>query len=284
MPAAPVLAEESMDFSLEELEAGGDPDSTPGQAGEPAATAPDVDIDAAVRTALGELRWGMSKKELLSIFKARLRAEYDERIKRELDVVRQDALYQAARQKYDAIKRGFVIFDGAKTGWDVSPIAGEFRHKSHEAMLVVQAEGSRDYYFFINNRLWKWYRELNPAAHAGADFQSVAEAMQGAFGPASVDDLARAEGSTPLPTAFWQNEQTRVSVLSRGAATCVVFESQRTLAALPILRKDAMARGPKQNAVLQGILMDEDERETWRQAQDFSQSPVDAEIARRSRK
>lgn len=273
--AAPVQADDAMEFSLDEVE------SQPAPAASRRAGSGSADPEAHVARALGPLRWGMSSKELLALLKARMRAEYDERVKAEYDVVRQDALYQQTQARYAAIRRGFVVFDGDKTGWDVSPIAPEFRHKSHEAMLVVKGEGSRDYYFFINNRLWKWYRELEPSARGGTDFEGVSATMEAGLGPAKREQVARDEVSAALPTAFWDTQDTRVSVLDRGAQTCLVFESRRTLEALPILRKDALARGSKRNNVLEGILMDDDERDRWREEADAKPNPVDVALARR---
>lgn len=82
---------------------------------------------------LGALRWGMSKDQLLGALKARIRADYEQRIRVERDVVRQDALYQEANERFRRLKRAQIAFNGRKTGWDVSPIADEFRHGSNES-------------------------------------------------------------------------------------------------------------------------------------------------------
>ena len=120
-----------------------------------------VDPKQAIKQSLGALQWGMSKADVVKLLKAQIRAEFDQRIKVERDIMRQDAIYQEAKERAQRLGENFVVFEGAKSGWDVSPIASEFTRDNREAMLVVAGKGSRDMYFFIQGKLWKWYRELD---------------------------------------------------------------------------------------------------------------------------
>jgi hypothetical protein len=260
-----------MEFSLDEA-AGNAPKAGRAEA------APDA--DAQVARALGELRWGISSKELLAMFKARLRAQYDQQSRLERDILRQDALYQEAKARYEQIKDGLVLFDEKKNGWDVSPIATEFRRGSHESMLLVRTAESHDYYFFINDRLWKWYRELEPSSVGAAGFDGVAEMMRGQLGAVAQQHLSRSEGGPSLPGLAWDTTTTRVTLIQRGAAACLIFESQRTLAELPTLRRNALARTTHKHSVIEDIVMDSAAQEQWRNEVDTTRSPVDA-ITRR---
>jgi hypothetical protein len=268
-------AEEVMEFSLDE--AGSDAPKA-GKA-ESAAAA-----DEQVGKALGELRWGMSSQELLAMFKARLRAQYDRESRLERDVLRQDEAYQKAKARYEQIKDGLVRFDEKKNGWDVSPIGTEFRRGSDESMLVVRTAESHDYYFFINDRLWKWYRELEPSSVGGAGFDGVAEMMRGQLGPVAQQELSRSEGGPSLPGLAWDTTTTRVTLIQRGAAGCLIFESQHTLAALPTLRKNALARATGRHSVVDGVMMDSDALEQWRTQVDTTRSPVDSITQRKQLK
>lgn len=259
-------ADDVMEFSLDDT-SGDAP-----QAGQVEA----ADADAQVAKALGELRWGMSSKELLAVFKARLRAQYDRQSRLERDILRQDALYQEAKARYEQIKDGFVRFDEKKNGWDVSPIATEFRRGSNESMLLVRNAESHDYYFFINDRLWKWYRELEPSHVGGAGFDGVAEMMRGQLGAVEQQQLSRSEGGPSVPGLAWDTTTTRVTLIQRGAAGCLIFEAQRTLAELSTLRQNAIARTTTKHSVIDEVLLENDAREEWRNEVDTTRSPVDA--------
>jgi hypothetical protein len=260
-------ADDVMEFSLDEA---GD-DAPKARKAEAAAAA-----DAHVAKALGELRWGMSSQELLAMFKARLRAQYDRESRLERDVLRQDEAYQKAKARYEQIKDGLVRFDDKKNGWDVSPIGTEFRRGSRESMLVVRSAESHDYYFFINDRLWKWYRELEPSSVGGAGFDGVAEMMRGQLGAVAQQQLSRSEGGPSLPGLAWDTTTTRVTLIQRGAVACLIFESQQTLAELPTLRQNAIARVTTKHSIVDDILMDNDAQEQLLNDADTTRSPVDA--------
>lgn len=259
-------ADDVMEFSLDEAE-----DDGPRAGQVEAASA----AEAQVAKALGELRWGMSSKELLAMFKARLRAQYDQEAKLERDILRQDALYQKAKARYEQIKDSFVRFDEKKNGWDVSPIAAEFRRGSEESMLVVRSAESHDYYFFIHGRLWKWYRELEPSTVGAGGFDGTAEMMRGQLGAAAQAAPPRSEGEPALPGLSWDTTTTRVSLVQRGAVACLIFESQSTLAELPRLREHAIARGTRKSSVIDAVLLDNEAREQL-DTIDTTRSPVDA--------
>jgi hypothetical protein len=236
---------------------------------EPAPTAAEA-ADAELAAVMGELRWGMSSKQLVTVLEARVRAEYDRRVRAERDILRQDELYQESQARIAAIKESFVVFDARKNGWDASQIAPEFRRGTHEAMLVVKSEQARDYYFFINGKLWKWYRELEPGARGAVKFDSVATIMQAQLGPAKYEPIQRSEDAPLQASAGWQTSQTRVTLLDRGVAPCLILESQVVLGVLSVLRKDAVERGPKRNTLLDAVIMDDSARERWHKEADGS--------------
>jgi len=259
-------ADNVMEFSLDEA------------AAKPASAEraqPSAEAEAEVAKALGELRWGMSSKEVLGVFKARLRAQYDRQSRLERDILRQDALYQEAKARYEQIKDGFVRFDENKNGWDVSPIATEFRRGSKESMLVVRTAESHDYYFFIHDRLWKWYREFEPSTVGAAGFDGVADMMRGQLGATAQAAAPRSEGEPALPGLAWDSTTTRVTLIQRGAVACLIFEARSTLAELPKLREHALARSAKKHSVIDSVLMDGQARDQWLETVDTTRSPVD---------
>lgn len=274
--AGPALAEEdSFEFSLEETE------GTIAQPAKPPRGKKAV--DSAIQQALGKLEWGMSASQVLKVLKGRLKARTDARVREESDILRQDAIYEQAKRQYLNIKRGFVHFDGKKSGWDISPISDEFRHGSHETMLVVDDPAARDHYFFINDRLWKWYRELKPEAFGGGDFAQIGEVFSQQFGKGKSQIAPRVEGGSPRETLSWLGNTTQVSVLARGSDTCLIFESLETLGHLAVLREHALPREEKKNGALEAIFMTEDEREQWRADKLAAPTASEAAVARSRR-
>lgn len=255
-------AEETLTFSLDEVSEGAAEESG-GESG-------DERQPASIAASLDGLSWGMSKEGVFKLLKRRIRADFEKQVKAERDIVRQDALYQEAKQRYLRMREGFVKFDGKKTGWDVSPLVEEFRHGSNESLLVVESESAREHYFFINERLYKWYRELKPAAFDGAaaDYGRLAERLRKDFGKGKPQVARRNEGGEPLTGVAFKDEQTSVTLLKRGAETCLVYEELATLDRLAVLREHAHPRGPKANGALDMVLMTAAQREAWREQQD----------------
>src|SRR6185312_15709620 len=136
-----VMAQEGLEFTLADVDAADTQE-------QPAAVKQAADPKQAIADALGALRWGMSKAELIKLLTLQIRAEFEQRIKVERDIMRQDAIYQESRERARRLSENFVSFDGPKNGWDVSPIAREFTRDNKEAMLVVTGKGTRDMYFF----------------------------------------------------------------------------------------------------------------------------------------
>jgi len=217
-----------------------------------------VDPKQAIAGSLGALQWGMSKADLIKQLKVQVRAEFEQRIKVERDIMRQDAIYQEFKERAQRLGENFVLFEGAKTGWDVSPIAREFARDNHESMLVVTGKGTRDMYFFMQGKLWKWYREIDREAGDGA---SEPEALKRRFGAGKAQKDRRDDENVPYPGTTWSDGTTRVTSLRRGAETCLILEEQSTLDNLEKLRARARASANKSSdKVIDLILLSDDER------------------------
>jgi hypothetical protein len=218
-----------------------------------------VDPKQAIKQSLGSVQWGMSKADLVKQLKAQIRSDFEQRIKVERDIMRQDAIYQEAKERAQRLGENYVAFEGAKSGWDVSPIATEFTRNNREGMLVVTGKGSRDMYFFIQGKLWKWYREID---RDGVEAMSLAEAMKRRLGPGKPQKERRDDANEPFAGTTWSDDTTRVTTLRRGAETCVIFEDMHTLENLEKLRFNAGAgaAGKSSERVIDLILLTDAER------------------------
>jgi hypothetical protein len=237
-------AQDSLEFTLDEVDS----------ASAPAKSKPaPVDTKQAIQQALGELRWGMSKADLLKLIKAQIRSEFEQRIKVERDIMRQDALYQEAQDQYRRISENFVAFDGPKTGWDVSPIGSEFTHGNRETMLVITGKSSRDFYFFIQGRLWKWYRELETS-----DADDAVSTLEQRFGAGARQQERRDDSKVAYVGKTWSDGSTRVTAMRRGGEACLIFEDLHTIEQLAVLRHHVEPKVAEKNraaAAIDSILL-----------------------------
>lgn len=241
-------AQDAMEFSLSDV------DSAPTQA----PVQHSSDPKQAIKQALGDLQWGMTKADLTKLLKAQIRVDFEQRIKQERDTMRQDAIYQEFKERALRLGDNYVQFDGAKNGWDVSPIAKEFARNNREAMLVVTGNGTRDMYFFMQGKLWKWYREMDAVA---VDASVSIDALKQRFGPGKPQKDRRDAEDTPFPGRTWTDGITRVSLLQRGTELCLIFEEASTFEKLDQLRSQANQVSNKSSErVIDLILMSDAER------------------------
>jgi hypothetical protein len=222
------VAADGFEFTLDEVDAA---DKKPAR-GKPAA----VDTKQAITEALGEVRWGMSKADLLKVLRARIRAEFEQRIKVERDIMRQDALYEAAKDQAKRLSENWIEFDEGKSGWDVSPIGTEFTRGNREAMLVVTTKTSRELYFFIQGKLWKWYRELSPEAVDADSPQDVLTVLKQRFGSGKTQKERQNDSKVAYPGTTWSDGSTQVTAMLRGSDPCLIFEDLHTIEQLSVLR------------------------------------------------
>jgi hypothetical protein len=249
--AARGAAQDSLEFTLDEV------DSASAKTASKAEPAPSVDTKQAIQHELGALHWGMSKTDLLKVLRAQIHDEFEQRVKVERDIMRQDALYQQAQEQVRRLTENYVEFDGDKTGWDVSPIAPEFTQGNREAMLVVTKKGTRDMYFFIQGRLWKWYRELSPESLGADNPDDALKALKERFGQGKSQQERRNDSNMNYPGKVWSDGSTRVTAMLRGNDTCLIFEDLQTIEHLAVLRHNVppKARQDRAAAIIETVLL-----------------------------
>lgn len=203
------------------------------------AAAERVSYSTGIAEAMGELKWGMSKEEVLKHFTKKIEEDYRLQMAKSKDILVQERL---RRQMTDDIRRmheSFVRFDGEATGWDVSFLREEFTHRNGESMLVVRDEQGQNFYFFIQGRLWKWYRAFDHAVFAGASFDQVAEALSGRYGSSKAREGQLKEGGETERWIEWEDASTRLRGIDKTrfyGFYCLVFEDKETLSRLDSLR------------------------------------------------
>jgi hypothetical protein len=214
-----------------------------------AATAQAAPQSSAISTAMGDLSWGMSRDDVLAKFVDAIKEKYRPLIAKATGALEEDKLRAKARDELSRIKSSLVEFNGTKTGWDVSFLKGEFTHNNGESMFVVNDENSQNYYFFINKKLWKWYKAFSAEAFQGKSFDQFASAIQGRYGKSQTR-----EGEGKQRYLEWQDNSTNLRAVDNNqfyGFYCLVFEDKGTLRRLGDLRTAKASERNKGNALIE---------------------------------
>jgi hypothetical protein len=216
----------------------------------------------AIAPALGELRWGMTRDEVYNHFVKQIRERYRPRLAKARDAMAEDRLRHEMNEEVQTIRRSYVLFRGQTTGWDVSFLRDEFTHGNGEAMLVVRDGNSQNFYFFIRNRLWKWYKAFDAEVFSGQEFEQFAQALQGRFGQALERTGHLTERGQEKRWLEWQDDSTRLRAIDENrfyGFYCMVFEDKATVGQLAQLRTNTQARREEGHALVDAVVSDESE-------------------------
>ena len=196
---------------------GGDaPPADPASGGAPAADAPAAAAKDASTSALhpdrafGELYdalpFGGDVDAVTTFERERVRKVYRMRMVATPDVARRDRLRAEAEEEVEEFSRSHVEFRGQPTGYDVSILSGDFRHRARQAMRLRIDDVGRSYFLFSEGTLWKALRQIPAAAQP---FDQVLAAMKAAYGePARVETRTVMDGETAAPRiekAVWED-------------------------------------------------------------------------------
>ncbi len=201
-----------------------DPKKPSGQSAAPKDQGPQADaapVGASMAAMRDGFRWGMSPQEVIDAHSkgtsSILWKDYDERLLKMHNGPEQTQVEHERDALIDGFRsRALTKFERSGSGWESSPIRGEYTVGNHEALILVERKAKRRFFFFINERLWKIYDEvaLVPNGPWGATW---AEAYQKAFGAAGgIAGRAMAAVPTkglPYQAIDWKDADSRANYL-----------------------------------------------------------------------
>lgn len=206
---------------------------------------------------MGAIEWGWTKDQLVEHFTKQLRADYRPRIHKARDAMTADQMRHEFRTKVRRIRDSFVEFNGRTSGHDTGFLRDEFSHRNEESMVRVRGDNADDYYFFIQGRLWKWYRAFDSSVFAGADFEQFSAALSNRFGAPGRSRTARIiQGGDERTWLEWQDADTRLRALDNNqfyGFYCLVFEHKDTLENLETLRRNPPQRRDRGHALVDAV-------------------------------
>jgi hypothetical protein len=222
-----------------------------------------------IATLLGKLQFGMSLDDVKKIaLQMPIAAEYAKKIETAKgDAFLQDKIRGEEAATQTAAAKRYHVFEGQKTGWEVSVLDQEFAHNSGESMLEGLDEAKqRRYYFFKDGRLWKVFIAFKQEAFKGLDFEQFASRIQERYGPANpirkVDKYSKKEFLAYLEWPPSSNSQLRA--LDRSTTYdifCLVVSNKDVEDRLKDSRKEGVAGKPVKDGLVEGITRSGDEKD-----------------------
>lgn len=213
------------------------------------------------------LKWGMSHADVVKVYTQTggvIWKDYDEKLAKARVGPEMTALEAERETQKAAFGRSFIEFKDTPTGYDATGIKSEYTYKNREALMWVQRQGKKRYFFFINDRLWKVYDEvpLGDSGQMGKSFVEAVNLMNGKLGAAGRIQGADAAKGINTTTVDWKDSSTHLRLVDRSGERLVgvVVEDNSTLNSLASLRtnksEDPTAIDPTIAAVTKGGLSD----------------------------
>lgn len=200
----------------------------------------------ALEQSMGEIQWGWSPKQVYRHLKANIEASYREPIAKTTDAIEEDRLRHKTAEEAREIRDSYLEFDGTPTAYDSGYLKGEFTHKNGESLLRVRTENTQDFFFFINDRLWKRYRAFDSSVFEGATFDEFGQALQQRYGRAKQKSGVLGAGAVSTQWYEWKEPR----ILARAVDNnefygfyCLILEDPKTAAQIAKLRKNKPAKG-----------------------------------------
>lgn len=227
---------------------------------------------SALEQSMGDIQWGWSPKQVYRQLKKDIEAAYQEPLSETTDAIEEDRLRHKMTEEIREIRDSYFEFDGTPSAYDSGYLSSEFTHHNGESLLRVRTKNTQDYFFFINERLWKRYRAFDASVFEGASFAQFGAALQKRYGKATQKRGVLQPGSEPTQWYEWREP----GMLARAVDNnefygfyCLILEDPKTVARLDKLRKNR----PKPTETQSETIVD--------MVEDQSQGDQNADIADR---
>lgn len=155
---------------------------------------------------LESLPFGKGVEDVTAWVRGRLDAVYGPRMKGALSAHQRDVVREELERELAAFAASRVIFDGARTGFEVSIVANEFVAGAEESLLLFREQGVEHYFFFSHDKLWKYARPL-PDDIAFNERLAVETKDQG-----RPDSVLRSADQATVTQAVWSGKDRRLRI------------------------------------------------------------------------
>lgn len=190
---------------------------------------------------LGRLRWGMGQSEVVATVIAKIENSYADDIQRTRMTPAETEVRNRMRAEIADLRAGHVTFDGSRNRWDGTYLAGEFTHGNGESLVTYADSSSRNFYFFIDGKFWKWIKAFDQPMFSGKDFGDFSGFVRGRFGRGSEKQGARTPQGNSVRFLEISEGNTRMRAFDRiggDRSFALVFEDKGTIGKLASLRSN----------------------------------------------
>jgi hypothetical protein len=218
-----------------------------------------------IATSLGDLRWGMSERDVVTFVKRKLAEQYEEKMAKASGSTK-NRLRDELKSAQSEVERGIVNFEGRSSRWSSSAIAGEFVADNGESMIVFEDGASQNYYFFVNGRLWKWYKAFPARSFSG--FKKFASSIEKKFGKGREKngEIAPGQGETQWLEFLDRNSRLRAADNTKRGVYALIFEEMATV------RELASSRAPSKPS--RSSYSDDDEGSSGKSESQLAKAPA----------
>jgi hypothetical protein len=234
----------------------------------PTASAAEVNKLKAVRLGdpkAGTFKWGMKPDEILAQVQKSLDAKYKERIEKSAqDPGKQQRIRDEKDREFQAVKKSYTKFEGAKTGWDVSIIGQDFEHGTGEAVIVTKEDIWTRYFFFFEDGLYKMFLAFNKDALEGKSFEDFGQGMEAKYGKAKQvfrDIKIKGGVKHELDHYEWAAGGDRLKLVDRSefyGVYCLVLYDNGVASRLVERRKVVNPKGEHHDSLVDAVTQKED--------------------------
>ena len=196
-----------------------------------------------IATAMGDLRWGLNEHEVSAFAQRELAVSYNAEIAKTKDAGKQAKLKADLKRAQADVARSPVEFQGGKSRWDSSPIAGEYTYDNGESMLVAKGAGADSYYFFLNGKLWKVVKVVDK--QTAGDFKKFSKSVEDKFGKGrnKKGEVTPGQGNTQWLEYLDRNSRLRATDASdKRGGYAMIFEEMATVRELASTRPQKPTR------------------------------------------
>jgi hypothetical protein len=196
-----------------------------------------------IATAMGDLRWGLNEREVSAFAQRELAASYNAEIAKTKDAGKQAKLKADLKRAQSEVGKSQVEFQGGKSRWDSSPVAGEYTYDNGESMLVAKGSGTDSYYFFLNDKLWKVVKVIDK--HSAGDFKKFSKSVEDKFGKgrSKKGEVTPSQGNTQWLEYLDRNSRMRAADASdKRGGYAMIFEEMATVRELASTRPQKPTR------------------------------------------
>ncbi|TXD37545.1 hypothetical protein FRC98_07585 [Lujinxingia vulgaris] len=161
---------------------------------------------------LGAIEWGDSRDEVVEKLREQMIQEVRDDESLRGDRVAMQRARQRALDRARAVEDSHTPLRGARTGYEVSIISGEFNKDNNEELLRVRDEVAQRYYLFVDGKLYRVVVAYNSDYVENVGFETFLAQASRRYGRAVSSDYGEVFGEEVLVRATWEDRDSELRV------------------------------------------------------------------------